>query len=131
MTDDPLDGYRDRAASPDTGFSTEELLLHRLMASNAKLIRLVQRSEALRSWLESDVGEGFQDQVNITLDAAMKIWLESTDPCSDDCKRAHADARAAIAAMNIVGTILEGAAEAARLVEAAEQQANAEINGNG
>lgn len=127
MTDDPLDGYRDRS-TPDIEYSAEELLLRRLMASNAKLIRLVNRSEALRYWLESEAGEGFQDQVNIALDAAMKVWLEASDPCSEECKRAHADARAAIAAMNMVGTILEGAAEAARLVEASEQQASAETD---
>lgn len=131
MTGDPLDGYRDRSAVPDTEFSAEELLLRRQMASNAKLIRLVQRSEALREWLESDAGEGYQALVNIRLDAAMKVWLESPDPCSADCKRAHADARAAIAAMDIVGEILDGAAEAARLVEASDQQANSELNGNG
>lgn len=130
MTADPLDGYRDRSAPPDTEFSTEELLLRRQMASNAQLIRLVHRSEALREWLDGDAGEGFQDQVNIRLDAAMKVWLESPDPFSDECKRAHADARAAIGAMNIVGTILEGAAEAARLVEASDKQANSEISSN-
>jgi hypothetical protein len=129
MTPDPLDGFR--SVAPDTEFSAEELLLRRQMASNAKLIRLVSRSHALSEWLDSPAGEGFQDQVNITLDAAMKVWLEAADPCSTECKKAHADARAAIAAMNIVGTILEGAAEATRLVEASDQQANAEIHGNG
>jgi hypothetical protein len=126
MTPDPLDGYR--ASNRDDEFSPEELLLRRQMADNAKLIQLVQRSEALQRWLESPEGEGLQDQVNIRLNEAMKVWLHAADPCSAEVKRAHFDARVALGALEMVESVLGAGPEARRLVEISDRQANAEIS---
>jgi hypothetical protein len=134
MALDPLDGYRSVHEDEGTELAAEEMLLRRHIASNAKLLRLISRSKALQEWLESEKGEGFQDQCNIALDEAMSVWLAAVDPCSTECKAAHAKARAAIAAMNMVGAVLVGAAEAANLVEVEadnEQQMTDDVESNG
>lgn len=128
MTPDPLDGYR--AADPDDGFSPEERLLHSQIAQNATLIKLVNRSEALQRWLEKPEGEGLQDQVNIKLNEAMKVWLHSDDPCSLEVRRAHFEARVAIGTLEMVESVLKAGPEARRLVEISDKQANEEM-GNG
>lgn len=128
MTPDPLDGYR--AGNPEDDFSPEERLLQQQMAANAKLIQLVERSEALREWLDSKAGEGFQDQVNIRLNEAMKTIMHASKLDSEEAKAAHFEMRVCMGILEVVDSVLNAGPEARRLVEISDRRANEEIGTN-
>lgn len=124
---DPLADYR--GENSDADLSAGERLLKQQMHLHAGPIRLYQASEAMQRWLDGTLeGQALQDEVQQTINDAVAVWLKASDPGSEECRKAHFEARVAVGIIQRVDSIIQRGAEAGRAVREADSLANAELS---
>lgn len=108
-----------------------EALLKRQMEANQGLITLVNRSEALARWMDTEAGKALQQEINARLDEATTTWMRATDPVSKEALAAHFEARVCVCAAEMIAKILQAGPEARKAVQESDRAANSEMNENG